>query len=295
MKPRHLTDLLLLATIWGSSFLFMRLVVPVFGPAGTAWLRVAGAALLLVPLALWRGEGPAMRERAPQLLLVGLTNSALPFLCYAWAVQQLPSNLTAVFNAGTPLYTALLAWLWLGDRLTGWRIAGLVLGFIGVTGLALVKAGLQAGQLDRANALAVAACIAATLMYAHAACYSRSRLKGVPAMAMAAGSQLSATLVLAGPALLSWPAASASPLQWLLMAVLAFLCSGVAYILYFRLLAQVGATSASTVTFLVPVFAAAWGAAVLGEVVTVPMLVGGAVILAGTVLVLGLWPRRAAA
>ena len=296
MKPRDLLDLVLLAAIWGSSFLFMRLLVPSFGPVALAFVRVAGASLFLLPILLLRGEWPVLRRHWRAMIILGLTNSALPFLLFGYAVTTLPAGLTAIFNAATPLFTALIAWAWLGDPLTRWRSLGLALGFAGVAGLAgyksLVSGNLQSLQFDGDSALAIAACMAGALMYGHAASYTKRYLPGLPAMVMAAGSQMAATAALALPAALTWPAAMPVATDWLMAAALAVLASGVAYILYFRLITRVGPTQASSVTFLVPVFAILWGATLLGEQVTVPMLVGGAVILAGTALVLGLLPRR---
>ena len=296
MKPRDLLDLILLAAIWGSSILFMRLLVPSFGPVALAFVRVAGASLFLLPILLLRGEWPVLRRHWRAMIILGLTNSALPFLLFGYAVTTLPAGLTAIFNAATPLFTALIAWAWLGDPLTRLRSLGLALGFAGVAGLAgyksLVSGNLQSLQFDGDSALAIAACMAGALMYGHAASYTKRYLPGLPAMVMAAGSQMAATAALALPAALTWPAAMPVVTDWLMAAALAVLASGVAYILYFRLITRVGPTQASSVTFLVPVFAILWGATLLGEQVTVPMLVGGAVILAGTALVLGLLPRR---
>ena len=298
MKPRDLLDLVLLAAIWGSSFLFMRLLVPSFGPVALAFVRVAGASLFLLPILLLRGEWPVLRRHWRALIILGLTNSALPFLLFGYAVTTLPAGLTAIFNAATPLFTELIAWAWLGDPLTRWRSLGLALGFSGVAGLAgyksLVSGSQQILQFDSQSALAIAACMAGALMYGHAASYAKRYLPGLPAMVMAAGSQMAATAALALPAALTWPAVTPVATDWLMAAALAVLASGVAYILYFRLITRVGPTQASSVTFLVPVFAILWGATLLGEQVTVPMLVGGTVILAGTALVLGLLPRRRA-
>ena len=298
MKPRDLLDLVMLAAIWGSSFLFMRLLVPSFGPVALAFVRVAGASLFLLPFLLLRGEWPVLRRHWRAMVILGLTNSALPFLLFGYAVTTLPAGLTAIFNAATPLFTALIAWAWLGDPLTRWRSLGLALGFAGVAGLAgyksLVSGSEQTLQFDSQSALAIAACMVGALMYGHAASYAKRYLPGLPAMVMAAGSQMAATAALALPAALTWPAVMPVATDWLMAAALAVLASGVAYILYFRLITRVGPTQASSVTFLVPMFAILWGATLLGEQVTVPMLVGGTVILAGTSLVLGLLPRRGA-
>ena len=298
MKARDLTDLLLLAAIWGSSFLLIRLAVPAFGPVALAFVRVAGAALCLLPILLLRGEGPALRRHWKAMIVLGLTNSALPFLCFGYALYTLPAALTAIFNAATPLFTALIAWAWLGDPLNRWRSAGLALGFAGVAGLALHKSlaggSLAALQFDIPTLLAIAACLVGTLLYGHAGSYAKRTLSGVPSMVMAAGTQLAAAAALLLPALLTWPTAVPGTRDWLAAAALAVLASGLAYILYFRLIGRVGPTAASSVTFLVPVFAALWGGLFLGETVTLAMAIGGGVILAGTALVLGLWPRRLA-
>lgn len=299
MKPRDLVDLLLLAALWGGSFLFTRVAVPAFGPVALIFVRVGGAALLLLPLLLWRGEAGVLRLHWRPLLALGLINSALPFLCFAFAAYTLPAGLAAIFNAATPLFAALVAWVWLGDPLTRWRSAGLAMGFAGVGGLALVKS-LATGTLgqlqwDSTTALAIAACLLATLLYGLAASHAKRHLAGVPAMAIAAGTQLAAALALALPAWFTWPTHQPGLRDWLAAVALAVLASGLGYILYFRLIARVGPTGASSVTFLVPVFAALWGYAFLGEGVTAPMGLGGAVILAGTALVLGLWPRQPAA
>jgi drug/metabolite transporter (DMT)-like permease len=296
MKSRDLTDLVLLAAIWGGSFLFMRIVAPAFGPVGMAFVRVAGAALVLLPLLVWRGEWPLLRRHWRAMVVLGLTNSALPFLCFGYAALTLPAGLAAIFNAATPLSTALIAWLWLGDRPTRWRSLGLALGFAGVAGLAGYKSmqggSLQALRIDHHSALAIAACLAGTLLYGHAASYARRKLPGIPALVMASGTQLAAAVALALPAALTWPAVQPGPRDWALAGALAVLCSGVAYILYFRLIASVGPTRAVSVTFLVPVFASLWGALFLAETVTLAMLLGGGVIVTGTALVLGLLPRR---
>jgi len=296
VKARDLTDLLLLAVLWGGSFLFTRVAVPAFGPVALIFLRVGGAALLLLPLLLWRGEAGVLRQRWRPLLVLGLINSALPFLCFAFAAYTLPAALAAIFNAATPLFTAFIAWAWLGDPLTRWRSLGLALGIAGVVGLALVKSlstsALGQLQWDGATGLAITACLLATLLYGLSASHAKRHLAGVPAMAMAAGTQLAAGLTLAGPAWATWPAHNPSLRDWLAAAGLATLASALGYVLYFRLISRVGPTGAASVTFLVPVFAALWGFTFLGESVTWAMALGAAVILAGTALVLGLWPRK---
>lgn len=294
MRARDTLEMLLLAAIWGASFLFMRIAAPAFGPIALAAVRVAGAALVLLPLLALRGEMPALRAHWRPIALVGITNSALPFVAFGFATLSITAGLASIFNAATPLFSALIAWAWLREPMTRWRALGLALGFAGVLGLAWNKAGLRTGSGDWAALLAIAACLGATLLYGFSASFTRRHLAGVPAMALATGSQVSAAVALAPLAALTWPAATPVALHWGAAAALAVLCSGIAYVLYFRLIAHVGPTNAASVTFLIPVFAVLWGGWLLDEAITPAMVLGCAVIVAGTALVLGLRPRWAA-
>jgi drug/metabolite transporter (DMT)-like permease len=293
MTRRDTVDLLLLAAIWGASFLFMRLGAAEFGPVALAFVRVAGAAALLVPLMLLQGQGAAWRTHGRAIAGVGLVNSALPFLLYAVAALVLTTALMSVFNATASIWGALIAWLWLRERLNALRWLGLAIGVAGVVFLSWGKADLRPGQHGLSAAAGVAACLAATGLYGLGANLSRRWLQGVPPLAVAAGSQAAAALALALPALLLWPAANPGATAWAAALALSLLCTGLAYILYFRLLARTGAARAMSVTFLIPVFALLWGYVALGEQPTGTMLAGCAVILLGTALATGLLGRRA--
>lgn len=293
MKQRDLVDLLLLAAIWGASFLFMRMAVPEFGPVALSAVRVAGAAAFLLPLALWNHGSIHLRSHAGHLAVAGLLTSGLPFLCFSFAALSITAGLSSIFNATTPLFGALVAWLWLKDRLVRSRVLGLAIGFAGVVGLAWGKANFKDGADN--TGWAVLACLAATLCYGIAASYTKRYLQGVPSLMQAAGTQLAAAVFLALPALWWWPATVPSLRAWLATGALSIVCTGLAYILYFRLIARVGPANAITVTFLIPAFAVLWGWFFLGEGVTLAMVVGSAVILVGTSLVTGLLPRPARA
>lgn len=289
MKPAEAADLLLLGAIWGASFLFMRVAAPDFGPWPLVFVRVAGAAAVLLPLLAWRGQWPALRAHWRVIALVGLLNSALPFALFVVAALAINAGLSAILNATTPMWAALVAWLWLNDRPPLQRALGLALGFAGVLALAADKASLQSGAHGVSPAVAVAACLGAAMLYGLAANVARRHLAGVPSLAVAAGSQCAAAAVVAMPALWAWPATPPSAASWAAAALLSVLCTGVAYVLYFRLLARLGAAGAASVTFLVPLFAVAWGALFLGEMPTPAMLACGALILLGTGLATGLW------
>jgi drug/metabolite transporter (DMT)-like permease len=296
MRRSDVAELVALAALWGASFLFMRLGAADFGPAALVFLRVAGASALLLPLVAWRGEGAALRQHWRAIAIVGVVNSTLPFLFFMIAALVLSAGLSAIFNATAPLWGMLIAWAWLNDRPTPARLLGLAIGFAGVLGLGIGNASFKPGEHGVSPSLGIAACIGATLLYGFAANYTKKRLAGVPPIAVAAGSQLSATVAMAVPALWLWPAQTPGPAAWGGAAVLAFACTGLAYLLYFRLIAHVGPANAIAVTFLIPAFAMLWGGLFLGEHLTRAMIGGCAVILLGTALATGmLAPRRAAA
>jgi len=292
LSPRDAAELLALAALWGASFLCMRLGAGEFGPLPLAAVRVAGAALLLMPLLAARGGLGELRRHWRPIVVVGLVNSALPFVCYGYAALSISAGLASIFNATSPLFSVLVAWAWLGERPTARRVAGLALGFGGVVGLALHAADDGAGLAAGGSAAAVGACLLATAGYGVTPGYTKRRLVGVAPLTVAAGSQLAAAAVLALPAAWSRPAVAPSPLAWLAAGVLAFACTGAAYLLYFRLFARIGPTNAIAVTFLIPAFAVLWAGLLLGETVTPAMMAGGVAILAGTALTTGLLGRR---
>ena len=288
MKPTLILEFILLGAIWGSSFLFMRLAVVEFGALSTAFVRVAIASAFLLPLLLWKGQGPVLVKHWKAVFLVGVLNSAIPFACFAFALLSITTGLSSILNATVPLFGALVAWMWLKDRPNASRIAGLAIGFAGVAVLASGKASFKPDASGVASGWAVMACLLATLCYGIAASYTKRYLGGLPSMVTATGSQLGAACGLAFPALWWWPAGTPGATAWWAIGVLGVLCTGVAYILYFRLIEQAGPARALTVTFLIPVFAVGYGVLVLGEVITPLMIVCGLVIVCGTALSTGL-------
>ena len=289
-----IVDFVLLAAIWGSSFLFMRLGAVEFGALPTAAVRVAIAAAFLLPLLWLRGLVPELRRKWKAVFLIGVLNSGIPFACFAFALLSITTGMSAILNATVPLFGALIAWLWLKDRPTGTRVLGLAVGFAGVAMLAWDKASFKPDASGVAPGWAVLACLLATLCYGLAANAAKRYLSGLPALVTATGSQLGATLALALPALWFWPAQSPSLQAWLSLAAVGVLCTGVAYILYFRLIEQAGPARALAVTFVVPVFAVFYGVLFLGEHVTGWMLLCGGVIVCGTALSTGLVRLRRA-
>ena len=289
MSVASIIDFVVLAAIWGASFLFMRLAVVEFGVVGTAAMRVGIATAFLAPLMLAKGHGPVFRREWWKVCLVGVLNSALPFMLFSFALLSITTGLSAILNATVPLFGALVAWWWLKDRPTGSRVLGLVIGFAGVAALAWDKASFKPDAVSGiAPAWAVLACLLATVCYAVAASATKRFLTGLPPLVTATGSQLGATLLLTLPALWLRPEQMPSSQAWLALVVLGVLCTGVAYILYFRLIEQAGPARALAVTFALPVFAILYGALFLGERVTAWMLMWGGVVLLGTALSTGL-------
>lgn len=284
MRRQALSDFLTLSALWGASFLFMRLAADEFGALPAAGLRVGLAALFLLPILLWRGQWATLRMHYRPILFVGLLNSGIPFALLCWAVLSISTGFASILNATVPLFGALVAWVWLRDKPDGPRLLGLAIGFLGVALLAWDKASFKPGG----TGWAVLACLAATLCYGIAASFTKRHLTGVNPLVTATGSQIGATLGLALPTLWLWPPSAPGLRAWAAVVGLAVLCTGIAYILYFRLIANAGPARALAVTFLVPVFAVAYGAVVLGERITLWMLACGVVIVLGTALSTGL-------
>jgi drug/metabolite transporter (DMT)-like permease len=264
MRPQDIAELALLAALWGGSFAFMRVAAPEFGPFALIELRVGIAALALLPFLAWRGRLRDLLTHWKPLLVVGVVNSALPFCLFAYASLSITGGLAASLNSSSPLWTAVVARLWFGERLPPWRIAGLVIGFAGVA----LLVGDSVGLRGDAAALAVGAALLAALFYGIAGNYTKHGLAGVDPMVVATGTQAAAALVLLPPALLWWPQAGVSATAWSAALAMALASTAFAFVLYFRLIAHVGPAKAITVTFLVPLFGVLWGALFLAEVPT---------------------------
>lgn len=289
-----IAEFLLLAALWGSSFLFMRVGATEFGALPTAGMRVGLAALFLLPVFLVGGVWQDFRRNAKAILLVGLFNSGIPFALFSFAVMHISTGLTSILNATVPLTGALVAWAWLKDRPDNWRAAGLAIGFLGVCALVVGRTGfsLAAGNGSTGLALmAMLACLLATICYGLAASFTKRYLTGVHPLATAAGSQIGASLGLALPTIWLWPDHAVGHGAWGALIAVALLCTALAYILFFRIIARAGPAKALTVTFLVPVFALLYGRLFLDETITPWMIACGLVIMTGTALSTGLVRR----
>jgi len=287
MKPSDIRDLLLLAALWGASFMFMRVAAPAFGPVLLIELRVLLAALFLLPFVLHKQQLGLVWQRRLPLTWVGLFNSALPFCLFSWALLELSGGFTAIINATTPLFGAVIGVLLYQQAFSQRKLVGILVGLTGVT--ALVSSNENASLSGTLPATAAAFCAAAC--YGFAANYSSRALQGTPALAQAFGSQLTAAIILAVPAAMMLPAQMPDTGDWLAVIALGVACTGIAYLLYFRLINNIGATSAVSVTFLIPAFAMGWGWLMIDEPVNPLMIISCVVILIGTAITTGIIRR----
>ncbi len=278
MRGSDVARLLALALIWSASFVFIRVLAPVLGPVWVATSRMllAGGALTLAFMVFRMHLDVRRHWRA--YLFIGLLNSSLPFLLFAYAALTLPASYLVILNAALPMFAAVASAIWLDDALDARKVVGLG---TGAAGVALVS---RAGPVspDVSLALGIAASLAAVACYALAGVWLKRRGQGLYPIAVAGWSQL-----LGGVAIL--PLALAAPVHGEItstilvhMLLLALVCSAAAYVLYFRLIADIGPTRAMTVTFLMPAFGMLWGRLFLDETITLPMLAGAVLIVAGT-------------
>lgn len=265
-------ELGVLGAIWGASFLFMRVAANDFGPAPLVEVRLALGSLVLLPF-LWRDRSRFPLRLWPKLALIGAINSALPFLLFAWAAQRAPAGIGAIANAMTVLFTALVGFLFFGERIGTRRALALVVGFVGVVVLASGKAaGMSIGAAAAAGALA-------SLLYGLGINLVRRHLGGLPPAAVASATLGSAALLTLPVAIATWPVHPLPAAAWLSAAMLGVLCTGIAFVMYYRLIARIGASRASTVTYLVPLFGVGWAWWLLDEPLTWTMALAGMLIL----------------
>ena len=288
MKVRDVVDLVILSALWGASFLFMRIAVPEFGPVALACLRVAIASLVLLPVLALRADIGELRVHWKKLATVGTLNTAIPFILLPFATIYITGGFASILNATAPQFAAIIAWVWLSAALNVSRVIGLIIGFGGVIVLVWNKVSPDMGGVS----LAIIAAIVASMFYGIGANYTKKYMQGISPLAIATGSQLAATLVLLPGAIALWPDGPLSVRAWAAIIAMGIFSTGLAYVIYFRLIANVGPTSAITVTYLVPGFAVFWGAMILDEALTPNMVIGCAVILLGTALATGLMSFR---
>lgn len=281
MRVEDYIRLLLLAAIWGASFLFMRIAAPEFGAINTAFLRVffgfSGLAVILFVLkSSFKFEG-----KFKSSLILGVINSGIPFFMYCLAARWLPAGYSAILNATTPLMGALVGFAFFGEKLTTRKWGGVILGLVGIMVITTVGESHSTNETI-AGALA---CLVATGCYGVAGFLTRrwiSNKGGLDPKTVAFGSQVGATLFLLP--FFIWSTTTGPSINWLQgdvwASVLAvgIICTAFAYILYFRLIADIGPLRSLTVTFFIPPFAVLWSYLALGETITEGFIIGAVIV-----------------
>ncbi|HKF98315.1 MAG TPA: DMT family transporter [Steroidobacteraceae bacterium] len=274
-------ELTLLGAIWGASFMFMRVAAADFGPFPLVEMRLAFGALVLTPF-LWRARAQFSGMLYLRIAGIAMMNATVPLTLFAWAAERAPAGIGAISNGMTVMFTALVAFVFFGERIGARRLMGLIIGFVGVT---ILASGKTAGVSVAPAALAGTA---ASLCYGIGINLVRRYLTPYPPAAVAAAALTSGALLIAPLALWNWPHHPLPPVSWVSALLLGVLCTGFAFVLYYRLVARIGAARTSTVTYLIPLFGVIWAWLLLGEGVTLSMVLAGALILAGV----GLSQRR---
>ena len=289
VRPRDLLALIVLGAVWGASFLFIRVAAPVLGPFPLMGTRVVLAALALVPFVLVLGRFPEVRARWRQFLFVGVLNGAIPFSLIAFAETEITASLAAILNSTTVLFSVLVAAVWFGDPLTARRIFGVVLGISGVA----VLVGLDPMPVSGAVVVAVGAMLMGSLCYALGGNYVKKTFSGVRPLTMAFGQQAGASVLLVPLAAATLPGEAPSAPVALSALGLALLSTAFAYLLFFSLIARLGATSTLTVTFLSPGFGVLFGVVLLGEPLGLGTVLGLVIVLFAVALVTGVGRAKA--
>lgn len=288
MKAIDYIRLLSLAAIWGASFLFMRIASPEIGAINTAFFRVFFGLIGLAVIIFFIRKSLVFRGKLGKVLILGAINSGIPFLMYSIAATSLPAGYSAILNATTPLMGAMIGFYFFSETLSLKKAVGIVLGIAGITVITTVGDSNVAGNIF----MGITACIVATIGYGFAGFLTRrwiTQQGGLDSTLVAFGSQLGATIFLTP--FLIWNISSGPNIDWLqgdvwisLLAV-GFVCTSLAYILYFRLIADIGPLRSLTVTFLVPPFAVLWGFLVLGETISSGFLLGSLIVLVSVWLI----------
>jgi drug/metabolite transporter (DMT)-like permease len=283
--------IIFLAAIWGASFLFMRILVPIIPPIVMANLRIllAGIGVYLF-YAYSKKINHDLGENWKKYLIAGIFNSAIPFTLYGFAAKYLPAGYSAILNAMTPLFTAILAGVYLDSKITKTKILGLILGFLGVYVLMQPKIA-QSNIHGMMPILAMIACIGATICYAIGSTYTKKKLSHSSSENLACYTQLLAAFVMLPLWIFTPPIdgiiqIASTPKLLASLFALALICSGLAYVLFFYLLKNSGTIKATSTTFIIPLFGILWAYLFLGEELPHTAYISGLLIISSTILVL---------
>ena len=281
----------MLAAIWGLSFSFIKIASPEFGAFALAFVRIVLAAIFLLLVIMFLGQTNALAKLLFMpglrwyLFISGLLGQLLPFILFAKAELTISASTASILSATTPIWSAIIAYFWLKIRLSLLQLLGIILSFIGVS--ILVAHTNYTNSIDHnlnAGLLGSIAILLATFCYAYGSNYLKKYLNQTPPLQVATASTIYAAIAGLPLAVYTWPATEISSQAWQATLLLGILCTGFAFIIFFELIANVDATSAVSVTFLIPIFGVLWGINYLGEQVNITMIAAMLVILIGVVM-----------
>jgi drug/metabolite transporter (DMT)-like permease len=284
LKLRFYVILVALAAIWGSSFMFARISVSEFGVLPLSAARSAIAALTLYAIMVMSGKAGQFWRHWKHFCVLGLISTGLPFTFITLSTQYSTAGFASILNALTPIMSAGVAWVWLREKLTLTMVTGICLSFIGVIFMITDTQSVSSELIF----LPVLFGLLSSFFYGLTGNYSRKFMTGVPSIVLATGCQVFAALFMVPPALFLWPDTAISTAGWINATILGLLCTGLAFILYFHLLENIGVARTVIVTYLIPVFGMLWGFIFLDETITHSMIGGASLILSGIALTTGL-------
>ena len=284
---RDYIELLILSAIWGSSFLFLRIASPEFGPIFLIELRVASGLLILMPICLLLGKFKELKQNWEIISIVGLTNMAIPFCFFAYSALNMGAGALSIINATVPFFTALIAFILYQQKLSRVGLLGLLIGFSGV--VALVFDPSESSGIT--SKLAIPSALFACVLYGLALNLVAQKLQGVSGISITAGGLLFSTLFLFPLAILERPEVVPLGSVWVSVLALGIVCTGFGYILFYRLIARIGSQQAIMTTYLIPIFSILWGNLFLAESITVFMVLGVILVLSGVGMTTGRFSR----
>lgn len=283
IELKHLLMFVMLAAIWGASFMFTRVASTEFGAFSFASLRLGLAAIVLFPILIMAGNWKYLRDDFWLIAFISVFNSALPFVMFAYATLYLEAGMTSVLNSFVPMLSGLIAHLYFKDYLSRSQQVGLVIGVIGVGVLMMNRMGFGNNSI-----LPLCACLTACLSYAVSANITKRKLGHVPSKILAASTMLVSGSLLVPFGVLTWPDTNPSLTAWGAVIAVAVLSTALAYLLFFELIKNIGPTRTVSVTLLIPVFGIFWGALLLEEPITWTIILGAVIIIIGAYLSLSL-------
>jgi drug/metabolite transporter (DMT)-like permease len=283
---RDYIELLILSAIWGSSFLFLRIASPEFGPIFLIEMRVASGLIVLLPICLLLGKIQELKENWKMIFILSLSNMTIPFCLFAYSALNMGAGILSIINATVPFFTAIIAFLVYQQRMTRYGLIGLMVGFMGVAVLVFDPSESSGVTNDLAIPSALFACV----LYGVALNIVSHKLQGVSGISITTGALFFSTIVLIPFAVIERPEVMPQGSVWFSVLALGVVCTGFGYILFYRLIARIGSQQAIMTTYLIPIFSILWGNLFLAESITLFMIFGGMLVLMGVGMTTGRFP-----